>query len=175
MHEACAAGAELRLPRLHPFLGAVSEGSLDCAAAHLQDPVCSRPQGPQGAVPQNAAPHPERATRSDVPDAARPLQLLRHHGQQRCARALSLRCSSLLGTVLGSTESTALRLAALSAAARTLPTAAAQASSQRRPERTCDLTSRMRESRTSGSVGAPGGNPRGDPAKRTSCAARSLT
>ena len=52
-------------------------------------PVLSGPQGRKRKVPPHAALRPERPTRSAKPDAAWPLQLLRHHRQRRRARALS--------------------------------------------------------------------------------------
>ena len=66
-----------------------------------------------------------------------------------------------MGPIAGAKERATIHLGTVCALARTLPAPSAESAEKRRPERTCDLTSRMREICKSGSVGAPGGRPPG--------------
>ena len=150
----------VRVPRLHPSLGSVIAGALGGQAEDGARPLHPGRQGRHHVVsaqPARAVAPSAGDVNAEAPGA---LRLLRDHRELVGDRALPLRGGGDLVQVV------AAAVVAVTADVGSLPCVAGAGTRCHRPgpstpctvwERTPDQRSRMRESCTSGSVGAPGG------------------
>ena len=150
----------VRLPRLHPLVGKVTEGQGRGAENNGQKPVCSLAGRGQGLVPDQPAPACTRTARLAVCSTQRSLRLLRHHGEHSAATGVSPPSRTDLAQVVGTSNTRkVVPMGQLQRVPHPSPAASGQDHSPLHlMERISRMRNRMRESCSSGSVGGEGGN-----------------